>query len=92
MSAAVNMKATISNKNCDTRKRIILLQILLHSMHKYRVMITIKEESNGGNVTHFDFPETTFIAVTAYQNNAITQLKIQSNPFAKAFRDVTVAA
>ena len=28
-----------------------------------------------------------FIAVTAYQNDKITQLKIDNNPFAKGFRD-----
>lgn len=33
------------------------------------------------------FQETKFIAVTAYQNHRITQLKIASNPFAKGFRD-----
>ena len=43
-------------------------------------------------VTQVSFPETTFIAVTAYQNDKITQLKIQNNPFAKAFRDAEVAA
>lgn len=35
----------------------------------------------------FSFPETSFMAVTAYQNHRITQLKIASNPFAKGFRD-----
>jgi hypothetical protein len=35
----------------------------------------------------FIFSETKFIAVTAYQNHRITQLKIASNPFAKGFRD-----
>ncbi|GFO44283.1 hypothetical protein PoB_007078800 [Plakobranchus ocellatus] len=33
------------------------------------------------------FEETVFIAVTAYQNEKITQLKIDNNPFAKGFRD-----
>nr|XP_054766245.1 uncharacterized protein LOC129273245 [Lytechinus pictus] len=42
--------------------------------------------------TCISFPETSFIAVTAYQNDQITQLKIQNNPFAKAFRDAEVAA
>ena len=73
---------------------IILFQVLLHSMHKYKVIITIKEEHNMplGRQMQFEFPETTFIAVTAYQNNAITQLKIQNNPFAKAFRDVATSS
>ncbi|TPP56803.1 T-box transcription factor TBX20 [Fasciola gigantica] len=35
----------------------------------------------------FEFPETVFIAVTAYQNQLITKLKIDCNPFAKGFRD-----
>jgi len=33
------------------------------------------------------FKETQFIAVTAYQNEKITQLKIDNNPFAKGFRE-----
>ncbi|PAV72016.1 hypothetical protein WR25_22455 [Diploscapter pachys] len=32
-------------------------------------------------------PNTEFIAVTAYQNNQITKLKILHNPFAKGFRE-----
>uniref|UniRef100_H2Y7U8 T-box domain-containing protein n=1 Tax=Ciona savignyi TaxID=51511 RepID=H2Y7U8_CIOSA len=39
------------------------------------------------NFKTFVFDETKFTAVTAYQNHRITQLKIQSNPFAKGFRD-----
>ena len=39
------------------------------------------------NYRTFIFAETKFIAVTAYQNHRITQLKIASNPFAKGFRD-----
>merc|ERR550532_2256642 len=35
----------------------------------------------------FVYPETQFIAVTAYQNDKITQLKIDHNPFAKGFRE-----
>uniref|UniRef100_A0A914GUJ2 T-box domain-containing protein n=1 Tax=Globodera rostochiensis TaxID=31243 RepID=A0A914GUJ2_GLORO len=35
----------------------------------------------------FAFPETAFMAVTAYQNHRITELKIESNPFAKGFRE-----
>lgn len=41
------------------------------------------------NLKHktFVFPSTVFTAVTAYQNQLITKLKIDSNPFAKGFRD-----
>ncbi|CAJ0585485.1 unnamed protein product, partial [Mesorhabditis spiculigera] len=35
----------------------------------------------------FAFPDTQFMAVTAYQNQLITKLKIEKNPFAKGFRD-----
>ena len=38
-------------------------------------------------VRTYIFKETSFIAVTAYQNEKITQLKIDHNPFAKGFRD-----
>jgi T-box len=35
----------------------------------------------------FPFPPTQFVAVTAYQNEDVTALKIKHNPFAKAFLD-----
>ncbi|CAH1774927.1 unnamed protein product, partial [Owenia fusiformis] len=41
------------------------------------------------NLQTISFPETQFIAVTAYQNTDITQLKIDNNPFAKGFRDTS---
>ncbi|ELU10823.1 hypothetical protein CAPTEDRAFT_223644 [Capitella teleta] len=65
--------------------------IVLNSMHRYQPRIHVIEV--GGNAyeqkslqTH-SFPVTQFIAVTAYQNTDITQLKIDFNPFAKGFRD-----
>ncbi|XP_011446708.3 T-box transcription factor TBX20-like [Crassostrea angulata] len=74
--------------------------IILNSMHKYqpRIHIVKKKESSGNQPISsldaeefktFIFPETVFIAVTAYQNQLITKLKIDSNPFAKGFRDST---
>lgn len=72
------------------------LQALLHSMHKYFLRLVVEEERKSPpreeklpakTVLQMDFPETTFIAVTAYQNEEVTQLKITNNPFAKAFRD-----
>ena len=65
-------------------------------MHKYFLRLVVEEErksSPGGEnlfpkiVFQADFPETTFVAVTAYQNEEVTQLKITNNPFAKAFRE-----
>ncbi|XP_066149598.1 T-box transcription factor TBX2-like [Euwallacea fornicatus] len=66
-------------------------QIVLSSMHKYQPRIIIAQTSDPMALawapsTYVMFPETQFIAVTAYQNEKITQLKIDNNPFAKGFR------
>ena len=34
----------------------------------------------------FPLPETTFVAVTQYQNEAVTRMKIAHNPFANGFK------
>ncbi|XP_040843471.1 T-box transcription factor TBX19 [Ochotona curzoniae] len=63
-------------------------QIMLNSLHKYEPQVHIVRV--GGThrmVMNCSFPETQFIAVTAYQNEEITALKIKYNPFAKAFLD-----
>jgi len=60
---------------------------LLSSMHKYVPRIHIRPVCTNELMRSFTFDETKFIAVTAYQNTDITQLKIDSNPFAKGFRD-----
>jgi hypothetical protein len=74
-----------NNKTCDQG------YIVLNSMHKYQPRIHVIEVGGGPheqkNLQTHSFPETTFIAVTAYQNTDITQLKIDHNPFAKGFRD-----
>uniref|UniRef100_A0A182U2V2 T-box domain-containing protein n=1 Tax=Anopheles melas TaxID=34690 RepID=A0A182U2V2_9DIPT len=74
-------------------------QIVLNSMHRYQPRIHLARLGPGQNipitpkelaeVDHktYVFPETIFTAVTAYQNQLITKLKIDSNPFAKGFRD-----
>lgn len=65
-------------------------------MHKYFLRLIVEEERKSlpGEekpspriVLRANFPETTFVAVTAYQNEEVTQLKITNNPFAKAFRE-----
>ncbi|XP_007421591.1 T-box brain protein 1, partial [Python bivittatus] len=69
--------------------------VVLQSLHKYQPRLHVVEvnedgtedTSQPGRVQTFTFPETQFIAVTAYQNTDITQLKIDHNPFAKGFRD-----
>lgn len=65
-------------------------KIMLNSLHKYQPRIhiirVVASEGEKTISTH-TFPETQFIAVTAYQNEEITSLKIKYNPFAKAFLD-----
>ena len=66
-------------------------------MHKYFLRLIVEEEGKNTTegrliskvIARLSFPETTFIAVTAYQNEEVTQLKITNNPFAKAFRENT---
>jgi len=85
-------KVKITNNESDNTG-----QVILNSMHKFqpRVYLVKRREGETGPVQDiekekyrtFVFPETQFTAVTAYQNQLITKLKIESNPFAKGFRD-----
>ncbi|VEL15304.1 unnamed protein product [Protopolystoma xenopodis] len=61
-------------------------------MHKYQPRFHLVRASDIARLPYstfhsYVFKETQFIAVTAYQNEKITQLKIDHNPFAKGFRD-----
>ncbi|XP_046738811.1 optomotor-blind protein-like isoform X2 [Diprion similis] len=65
---------------------------ILNSMHKYQprfhlVRTNDRQKLHYTTFRSYVFNETEFIAVTAYQNEKITQLKIDNNPFAKGFRD-----
>ncbi|UYV81174.1 H15 [Cordylochernes scorpioides] len=80
-----------------------VIQIVLNSMHRYQPRIHLVKRSCGNVTDlrselyrSYIYPETIFTAVTAYQNQLvtppillldITKLKIDSNPFAKGFRD-----
>lgn len=85
-------KVKVTNNESDNTG-----QVILNSMHKFqpRIYLVKRKEGEVGPVTDiekekyrtFVFPETQFTAVTAYQNQLITKLKIESNPFAKGFRD-----
>ncbi|XP_078262276.1 MAX dimerization protein MGA a isoform X2 [Rhinoraja longicauda] len=83
-------KLKLTNNTLDQEGHVIL-----HSMHRYLPRLHIIPADkltdviplNGPNVHTFTFPQTEFVAVTAYQNIKITQLKIDFNPFAKGFRD-----
>ncbi|KAM7336198.1 hypothetical protein ACRRTK_004691 [Alexandromys fortis] len=83
------MKAPISfSKVKLTNKLTGGGQIMLNSLHKYEPQVHVVRVGGAHRmVTNCSFPETQFIAVTAYQNEEITALKIKYNPFAKAFLD-----
>ena len=72
--------------------------MVLSSMHRFQPrvhLVTRKNPMDNSPITNLEnenyhtyiYPETVFTAVTAYQNQLITKLKIDSNPFAKGFRD-----
>ncbi|XP_071744102.1 LOW QUALITY PROTEIN: uncharacterized protein [Lepeophtheirus salmonis] len=80
-------KLKLTNHQLDNNGHLIL-----NSMHRYQPRLHVCCGGNGDQESTqtfktFIFPETRFTAVTAYQNQRITQLKIASNPFAKGFRD-----
>ncbi|XP_020606402.1 T-box transcription factor TBX20-like isoform X1 [Orbicella faveolata] len=84
-------KVKLTNNDGDRNGHLIL-----NSMHKYQPRVhIIRKRDHTASVINlkseemktFTFPETNFIGVTAYQNQLITRLKIDSNPFAKGFRD-----
>lgn len=68
---------------------------VLNPMHRYipRLHVVQTEKAakdiklNGPNVFTFTFPQTEFMAVTAYQNSRFAQLKIDYNPFTKGLKE-----
>ncbi|XP_068422553.1 T-box transcription factor 16 [Clinocottus analis] len=81
------LKLKLTNNTLDQHGHVIL-----HSMHRYHPRFHIVQADDLFSVRWsvfqtFTFPETSFTAVTAYQNTKITKLKIDHNPFAKGFRD-----
>uniref|UniRef100_A0A1A9VYI3 T-box domain-containing protein n=1 Tax=Glossina austeni TaxID=7395 RepID=A0A1A9VYI3_GLOAU len=84
-------KVKLTNNTLDNNGHIVLA-----SMHKYQPRIHVICTNDLTQIPWapqqaFVFPETEFIAVTAYQNliynDRITKLKIDNNPFAKGFRE-----
>ncbi|EJW80623.1 hypothetical protein WUBG_08467 [Wuchereria bancrofti] len=88
-------KAKLTNNEVDKTGHLIL-----NSMHKYQPRIHVVRrprerpieqaltiDLHNEHYKTFQFKETQFMAVTAYQNQLITKLKIEKNPFAKGFRD-----
>lgn len=59
----------------------------LRTLQKYLVKISlIKHKTDIFSVLEIPIPVPTFEAVTAYNNRQVTELKIKSNPYSKAFR------
>ncbi|XP_067652020.1 T-box transcription factor TBX20-like [Haliotis asinina] len=95
------MKQTVSFEKLKLTNNILDKSghVILNSMHKYQPRIHLLKKTDDTQlplssldmqkVKSFIFKETVFIGVTAYQNQLITKLKIDSNPFAKGFRDST---
>ncbi|XP_005086009.1 T-box transcription factor TBX22 [Mesocricetus auratus] len=86
-------RVKLTNNEMDDKGHIIL-----QSMHKYKPRVHVMEQDSRidlsliqslptEGVKTFSFKETEFTTVTAYQNQQITKLKIDRNPFAKGFRD-----
>ncbi|XP_029021142.1 T-box transcription factor TBX22 [Betta splendens] len=86
-------RVKLTNNEMDDKGHIIL-----QSMHKYKPRVHIFRHDSRMDLSQiqslpaegvhtFSFPETEFTTVTAYQNQQITKLKIDRNPFAKGFRD-----
>ncbi|XP_045121249.1 T-box transcription factor T-like [Portunus trituberculatus] len=76
-------RVKLTNKTSATGQ-----QIMLNSLHKYEPRIHVMQVAGEQRVlSSHSFPECQFIAVTAYQNEEVTALKIKHNPFAKAFLD-----
>ncbi|XP_077957634.1 T-box transcription factor TBX22 isoform X1 [Gasterosteus aculeatus] len=86
-------RVKLTNNEMDDKGHIIL-----QSMHKYKPRVHVIRHDPRMDVSQirslptdgvhsFSFPETEFTTVTAYQNQQITKLKIDRNPFAKGFRD-----
>uniref|UniRef100_A0A3Q1JX18 T-box domain-containing protein n=1 Tax=Anabas testudineus TaxID=64144 RepID=A0A3Q1JX18_ANATE len=68
---------------------------IIHPMHRYlpRLYVVQTEKAakdiklKGPSVVTFTFPQTEFMAVTAYQNSQFSQLKVDYNPFAKGLKE-----
>lgn len=60
--------------------------VVLNSLHMYEPRVHLVRVDQR-RMCSFPLRETRFIAVTAYQNEQVTALKVRHNPFAKAFLD-----
>ena len=78
-----NLKLT-NNKDDSNQKQNDPCPIILNSMHRYMPRVHFKDaDTENSEVLTFSFQETEFMAVTAYQNKHIKELKINKNPHAR---------
>ncbi|XP_063448820.1 T-box transcription factor TBX3-like isoform X1 [Mytilus trossulus] len=87
-------KLKLTNNISDKHGFVSYHFTILNSMHKYQPRFHLVRANDILKLPYssfqtYVFKETHFIAVTAYQNEKVTQLKINHNPFAKGFRDQT---
>ncbi|CAG2158542.1 unnamed protein product [Oppiella nova] len=86
-------KLKLTNNIADKHGFVsINIPTILNSMHKYQPRFHLVRANDLLKLPYstfrtYVFKETEFIAVTAYQNEKITRLKIDNNPFAKGFRE-----
>ena len=59
---------------------------MLNTMHKYVAEVVVQSVDGIMQERCYPLPDTSFIAVTSYQNPGLAQLKIDHNPYAKGFR------
>ncbi|KAM8737752.1 MAX dimerization protein MGA a isoform 5-T5 [Acanthopagrus schlegelii] len=68
---------------------------VLHPMHRYLPRLHVVQTDkaakdiklSAASVVTFTFPQTGFMAVTAYQNSQFAQLKVEYNPFTKGLKE-----
>ena len=83
MNGAVSFSKVKVTNSPETNDKVILL----NSLHKYQPQIQIVKigvDSKDFLVKLASWPITEFIAVTAYQNPDVRDLKVSKNSFAKA--------
>ncbi|CAK8680257.1 unnamed protein product [Clavelina lepadiformis] len=66
-------------------------KFFVNSLHRYQPRIHVVRTDDVSNIylqpmSSFSFQQTEFMTVTAYQNQEVTKLKVQNNPFARGFR------
>ncbi|EFP03381.1 hypothetical protein CRE_09496 [Caenorhabditis remanei] len=83
MTKPVSFEHVKITNNPDLKKSNTFV---LQSMHKFKPVIGVQKMGDS-KIEGFRLDVTEFMAVTAYQNNDIKELKIQMNRFASGFKE-----